>query len=232
MALSLGAPRVAHWQSAAPGAQALRAAAPRVGAARLSLSVQAEFSSQERRIRRHNSLRKKVRAGACGAVQRGLLRAPRRVCDGLALTHCRAQVNGSEERPRLAVFRSNQHIYAQARTRRSLRAAWPLGRPCAARGRLRVSSLAHATRAQVIDDVKRITLVGLGSVSEEVKKALGSEKKSATKNKEAATVVGRMIAEKCKEKGIEAVVFDRGGFKYHGRISALADAAREAGLNF
>ncbi len=84
----------------------------------------------------------------------------------------------------------------------------------------------------MIDDAKRVTLVGLGTVSEEVKKALGSDKKSATKNKEAATVVGRMIAEKCKEKGIEAVVFDRGGFQYHGRIMALADAAREAGLNF
>ena len=110
-------------------------------------------------------------------------------------------------------------------------------------------------RLQVIDDTKHITLVGLGSVSEAVQKALETEKKSATKTKarallsatrqlhatltrcvtsaqDAASVVGRMIAEKCKEKGIESVVFDRGGFKYHGRIMALADAAREAGLVF
>ena len=74
---------------------------------------------------------------------------------------------------------------------------------------------------QVIDDSKNVTLVGLGSVSKSVREALGEDgdKKSATKSKDAAAVVGRLLAEKCKEKGIEMVVFDRGGFKYHGRIS-------------
>ncbi len=121
----------------------------------------------------------------------------------------------------------------------------------------------------MIDDTKRVTLVGLGSVSEAVQKALESEKKSATKTKvraaapqrlpprtaprsrrsagtcacasgrgadarpralqDAAAVVGRMIAEKCKEKGIEQVVFDRGGFKYHGRIMVRACVALRRG---
>jgi large subunit ribosomal protein L18 len=85
----------------------------------------------------------------------------------------------------------------------------------------------------VIDDTKHVTLVGLGSVSPDVKKELAApDKRSATKNKDAAAVVGRLIAEKCKAAGIEMVVFDRGGFKYHGRISTLAEAAREAGLIF
>ena len=79
-------------------------------------------------------------------------------------------------------------------------------------------------RPQVIDDSKNVTLVGMGSVSKAVREALGEDgdKKSATKSKDAAAVVGRLLAEKCKEKGIEMVVFDRGGFKYHGRISVRA----------
>jgi len=73
---------------------------------------------------------------------------------------------------------------------------------------------------QVIDDSKHLTLVGLGSVSKAVREALeNGDKESATKSTAAAAVVGRLLAEKCKEKGIEMVVFDRGGFKYHGRIS-------------
>lgn len=84
----------------------------------------------------------------------------------------------------------------------------------------------------MIDDAKQVTLVGVGSVCEAVRTELGNEAKSATKSKKAAEMVGRMIAEKCKEKGIEMVVFDRGGFKYHGRIEALAEGARAAGLVF
>ena len=74
----------------------------------------------------------------------------------------------------------------------------------------------------MIDDSNNVTLLGVGSLCEAVRKELENEKKSATKTKEAATIVGRMVAERCKEKGIEKVVFDRGGFKYHGRVMARA----------
>jgi len=100
----------------------------------------------------------------------------------------RKKVEGTPERPRLAVFRSVKHIYAQ-----------------------------------IIDDTKGHTLVAASSVEKEIDKG---------GNKEGAKAVGAAIAARAKEKGIEAVVFDRGGFKYHGRVAALADGAREGGLNF
>jgi len=104
----------------------------------------------------------------------------------------RAKVSGSSERPRLAVFRSQQHIYAQ-----------------------------------VIDDTQHHTLVAASTVEPEVKSKLQSGA-----NCTASTTVGKLIAERALEKGITKVVFDRGGNLYHGRIKALAEAAREAGLDF
>jgi large subunit ribosomal protein L18 len=104
----------------------------------------------------------------------------------------RKDVQGSAERPRLAVFRSLQHIYAQA-----------------------------------IDDTAQHTIVAASSLEPEIKSKL-----SSGSNIDAAKAVGQLIAERAKAKGIELVVFDRGGNLYHGRVQALADAAREAGLNF
>ena len=104
----------------------------------------------------------------------------------------RKDVKGSTARPRLAIFRSLQHIYAQ-----------------------------------VIDDTEQHTLVAASSLEPELKSQL-----SSGGNITAATAVGKLIAERAKAKGIELVVFDRGGNLYHGRVQALADAAREAGLNF
>jgi large subunit ribosomal protein L18 len=102
----------------------------------------------------------------------------------------RLRLEGSASRPRLAVFRSNTHIYAQ-----------------------------------VIDDATGRTLAAASSVEKELKSATG------TKTQDAA-VVGRLVAERAKTAGVEHVVFDRAGFRYHGRIKSLADAAREAGLDF
>src|SRR5262252_6968960 len=106
----------------------------------------------------------------------------------------RKRIEGTAERPRLAVFRSSRHIYAQ-----------------------------------VIDDLANKTLVGTSDLGFEG--GQGAEKDEAGK-KALAKKVGAAIAKKCLEKGIDKVVFDRAGFKYHGRISALADGAREAGLKF
>ncbi len=102
----------------------------------------------------------------------------------------RRKVVGTAERPRLAVFRSNQHIYAQ-----------------------------------VIDDAQHHTLAAASTVESALQFS-----SSATCN--ASTEVGKLIAERAIEKGVKAVVFDRGGNLYHGRVKALADAAREAGLEF
>jgi large subunit ribosomal protein L18 len=102
----------------------------------------------------------------------------------------RLHLAGTQDRPRLAVFRSLNHIYAQ-----------------------------------VIDDASGRTLAAASTVEKELK---GS---SSTKSEEAA-VVGRLLAERAKAAGIERVVFDRAGFRYHGRVKSLADAAREAGLEF
>ena len=104
----------------------------------------------------------------------------------------RKKLAGTSSRPRLAVFRSQAHIYAQ-----------------------------------VIDDEDGKTLAAASSVD----KDLRAKSKSGA-NVAAAKAVGALIATRAKEKGIEAVVFDRGGFQYPGRIKALADAAREAGLKF
>ena len=104
----------------------------------------------------------------------------------------RKRVNGSVERPRLNVFRSNVHIYAQ-----------------------------------VINDVEGRTLAA-ASTNEK-----GWVAEDATKTKtEQAVIVGRLVAERALAAGVTKVVFDRGGFKYHGRVKALADAARAAGLIF
>ena len=101
----------------------------------------------------------------------------------------RARVAGTLERPRLAVFRSVNHIYAQ-----------------------------------VIDDQQGHTLVAAGSIEKDLKGKGG--------NIEGAKAIGKAVAQRAQEKGIKRVVFDRGGYLYHGRVKALADAAREAGLEF
>ena len=104
----------------------------------------------------------------------------------------RKKVEGTQERPRLNIFRSLTNIYAQ-----------------------------------VIDDVKGHTLVSASTIDREVAAQIGDLDRTG-----AAKLVGRVIAERAKAAGIDKVVFDRGGYKYHGRIKALADAAREAGLDF
>ncbi|MDD3367369.1 MAG: 50S ribosomal protein L18 [Lachnospiraceae bacterium] len=104
----------------------------------------------------------------------------------------RNRFSGTAERPRLAVFRSNNHMYAQ-----------------------------------IIDDTVGKTLVAASTLEKEVKAEV-----EKTNNVDAAAYLGTIIAKRAMEKGIKAVVFDRGGFIYQGKISALADAAREAGLEF
>ena len=99
----------------------------------------------------------------------------------------RGKISGTAERPRLDVFRSSKHIYAQ-----------------------------------IIDDVAGVTLVSASSMEKGFEGFGG--------NIEAAGKVGKMIAEKALEKGIKTVIFDRGGFVYHGRVKALAEGAREGGL--
>ena len=96
------------------------------------------------------------------------------------------------DRPRLSVFRSGKHIYAQ-----------------------------------VIDDLKGLTLAAASSLDEGLKSKL-----KTGANKDAATEVGKLIAERAIAAGVKAVVFDRGGYQYHGRVAALATAAREGGLSF
>ena len=104
-------------------------------------------------------------------------------------TRIRRRVRGTQERPRLAIFRSLNHIYAQ-----------------------------------VIDDERAVTIASASTVEKDLRGGTGG-------NIEAAQRVGRAIAERAIAKGVEQVVFDRGGFRFHGRVKALADAAREAGLN-
>ena len=104
----------------------------------------------------------------------------------------RNRFSGTAERPRLAVFRSNNHMYAQ-----------------------------------IIDDTVGNTLVSASTVEKEIKSEL-----EKTNNVEAAAYLGTVIAKRALEKGIKEVVFDRGGFIYHGKVAALAEAAREAGLEF
>jgi large subunit ribosomal protein L18 len=112
--------------------------------------------------------------------------------EGRAVRHRRIRqvVRGTTGRPRLVVFRSLKHIYAQ-----------------------------------IVDDERGATLITTGSLSPELRGPSGG-------NITAAKAVGELIARKAKEKGIGVVVFDRAGYKYHGRVKALADAARAAGLAF
>jgi large subunit ribosomal protein L18 len=104
----------------------------------------------------------------------------------------RTRVTGTPERPRLCVYRSLGHIYAQ-----------------------------------IIDDRSGRTLVSASSIDKESKKNL-----KGGGNVASAKAVGKFVAERAKAAGVDKVVFDRGGYKYHGRVKALADAAREAGLQF
>jgi large subunit ribosomal protein L18 len=102
----------------------------------------------------------------------------------------RAKLSGTSARPRLNVFRSNKHVYAQ-----------------------------------LIDDINGVTIASASTLDKEF--ALES-----TSNLEAAQKVGELVAKRAVEKGVSAIVFDRGGYLYHGRVKALADAARENGLQF
>tara|TARA_Y100001968_G_scaffold328830_1_gene376770 strand:+ start:272 stop:640 length:369 start_codon:yes stop_codon:yes gene_type:complete len=105
----------------------------------------------------------------------------------------RRNINGSSNRPRLAVFRSNNHIYAQ-----------------------------------IIDDLAQNTLCAASTLDKDLRATLKSGGSSCA----SSSAVGQLVAERALAKGINQVVFDRGGNLYHGRIKALADAAREAGLHF
>lgn len=104
----------------------------------------------------------------------------------------RKRISGTAERPRLSVYRSNAHIYAQA-----------------------------------IDDVNRVTLAAASDLDTDVKGAVDGKDKS-----DVAKLVGAAVAKKLQEKQVKAVVFDRNGFIYHGRVKAVAEGAREAGLEF
>ncbi|CEE00006.1 MULTISPECIES: 50S ribosomal protein L18 [Bacillaceae] len=105
-------------------------------------------------------------------------------------TRIRAKISGTPERPRLTVFRSNKHIYAQ-----------------------------------LIDDTKGVTVASASTLDKEINL-------ESTSNIEAAAKVGELVAKRALEKGYKSVVFDRSGYLYHGRIQALADSARETGLEF
>jgi len=104
----------------------------------------------------------------------------------------RNKVQGTPDRPRLNVYKSSKHMYAQ-----------------------------------IIDDMAGKTIISASTLNKELQKDLES-----TGNKEAARKVGKKVAELAKEKGIETVIFDRGGYIYHGRVKELAEGAREAGLKF
>ena len=103
----------------------------------------------------------------------------------------RKRISGSAERPRLAVFRSNRHLYAQ-----------------------------------LIDDLGGRTIVSASTLDPALKPDAGGN------TTETAVKVGKLVAERALEKGVKTIVFDRGGFRFHGRVKALADAAREQGLSF
>ena len=98
-----------------------------------------------------------------------------------------------------------------------------------ARPRLVVYRSLNHVEGQVVDDVTGRTLVGLSTIAKELRETRASEGLTKT---EASRAAGRQLAEKAREMGITSVVFDRGGYLYHGRVKALADAAREAGLQF
>jgi large subunit ribosomal protein L18 len=106
--------------------------------------------------------------------------------------HVRKNVTGTPERPRLNVFRSHKHIYAQ-----------------------------------VIDDIAGHTLAAASTIDTALRDELGGKSKM-----ERAKEVGKLVAQRAQDAGVKQVVFDRGGYQYHGRVKALADGAREAGLDF
>ena len=118
------------------------------------------------------------------------MKATRRESTRRRHARVRRRVKGTTERPRLAIFRSNQHIYAQ-----------------------------------VIDDTEHKTLVSASTLEKDAGTKVGA-------TKEAAAAIGKLVAERALKANISQVVFDRGGKLYHGRVAALADAAREAGLKF
>ena len=105
----------------------------------------------------------------------------------------RRYLNGNSVRPRLAVFRSNNHIYAQ-----------------------------------VIDDDAQQTICSASTVDKELKE----DERKLSSNCSSSSIVGKLLAKRAMKKGVKQVIFDRGGNLYHGRVKALADAARDAGLNF
>lgn len=117
------------------------------------------------------------------AIDEGRLKRKKRI---------RKKVNGDADRPRLSIFRSAKHIYAQ-----------------------------------VVDDTSGTTLVHVSTLTKDLRAPSTEASKS-----EAARLVGKAVAESCRAKGVTKVAFDRNGFIYHGRVKALADAAREAGLDF
>ena len=111
--------------------------------------------------------------------------------------------------------------------RRKYRNRAQLAKKAAGRPRLSVHRSGKYIYAQVIDDAKGHTVAAASSLEKDVKSALKSGS-----NAEAAAAVGKLIAERAAKAGVKDVVFDRGGYRYHGRVKALADAAREAGLKF
>jgi len=116
---------------------------------------------------------------------------------------------------------------AQARVRRHLRVRANIGPGTADRPRLSVFRSLNETYAQLIDDGTGSTLASASTRDPELKKRLKGLKKT-----DAARIVGQVVAERAREKGIGSAIFDRGGYRYHGRVRALAEAAREAGLKF
>lgn len=116
---------------------------------------------------------------------------------------------------------------SQLHTKRTQRNRAHLRRTNRGRPRLSVFRSGKHIYAQVIDDLKGVTVAAASSVESDVR---GKQKSGA--NIETATVVGKLIAERAKSAGVDTVVFDRGGYIYHGRVKALAEAAREGGLTF
>jgi large subunit ribosomal protein L18 len=113
--------------------------------------------------------------------------------------------------------------------RRKRRARYKLHKVSGGQPRLSVFRSSKHIYAQVIDDVKGVTIAAASTLDEETKKALAKGKGA---DKDAAAVVGKLVAQRAKKAGVTAVVFDRGGYIYHGRVKALGDAARESGLKF
>jgi len=124
---------------------------------------------------------------------------------------------------------SKAKVKAASKTRRTFRVRKVVRKALEKnnRPRLTVHRTGQHIYAQIIDDVKGVTLAAASTIEADVKKGLKS-----SGNKDAATAVGKLVAERAKKAGVEKVAFDRGSFAYHGRVKALADAAREAGLSF